>query len=59
MTTYETLEQALGTKKAILIKSTEVMVKGVKRKAIQARKGKGKRTYYLTQYENGMYSSAV
>jgi len=57
--TYQTLEQALKTKKAVVISSRDYEHKGVQRKAIKARKANGKRVYYVTQYENSRYSIAV
>jgi hypothetical protein len=55
---YETIEQSLNTPKAIIIDIKDIEIKGNKRKRILARKAKGKKIFYLIQYENGLFSSA-
>ena len=60
MNTFETLEQALKTKTtAVIVKIRDFDHKGKARKAIQAKKARGNRIYYVTQYENGRFSEAV
>ena len=59
MKTYPTLEQAMKTKKAVVLSTEDFQHQGQLRKSIRARKAQGKRVYYVTQYENGLFSEAV
>ena len=49
----------MKTKEVVVISIKDFEYKGVSRKSIKARKAKGKRVYYVTQYENGTFSEAV
>ena len=57
--TYQTLEQALKTKKAIIISLESYDHKGEKRNWIKARKSNGKKVFSVAQYGNGMFSEAT
>ena len=59
MNTYKTLEQALKTKKAVVISIEDYEHKGAKRQSIKARKANGKKVYNVVFYEEGRYSEAV
>ena len=59
MRTYETLEESMKTKKAIIISIEEYEHEGEKRQWIKARKSKGKNVYMVARYADGRYSSAV
>ena len=55
----KTIEQSLGTKKAVIISEKNFDFNGNTRKRICAKKGNGKKHYFVVQYENGLFSSAV
>ena len=59
MKLFDTLEQAMKTKKAVVLNIEEYEHKGNQRKSIKAKKSKGKRSYNVIQYENGKFSEAV
>jgi hypothetical protein len=57
--TYETLEQALKTKLAVIISTESYDHKGNTRNWIKARKANGKKVFSIAQYENGRFSEAT
>jgi len=59
MKTFKTLDQAMKTKKAEILKIEDYEYKGFNRQSITAKKAKGKRSYNVVRYENGLYSEAV
>ena len=56
---YNTIEQALETKKAVVLSIKEYNHNGEDRKLIRAKKANGKRSYMVVQYGNGLFSSTV
>jgi hypothetical protein len=56
---YQSLEQAMNTKAAVVISTVSFDHKGSTRNWIKVRKANGKKEFRVTQYENGLYSSAV
>jgi hypothetical protein len=59
MKTFNTIEAALKTNKAIIVKSKNFNFNGLNRVSLTVQKANGKRLYNVVQYENGSFSSAV
>lgn len=59
MKTFETLEQSLETKKAVIVDATEFDHKGKQRQSLRVKKANGKKIYMVVRYENGRYSTAI
>lgn len=57
--TFNSVEQALGTKQAVIISEKPYNHKGNDRVIIKARKARGKKVFMVVKYEDGTFSSAT